>query len=216
VVEIKFCGLTRPEDARLAGELGAAYLGVIFAAGPRIVSPAKAVTVLSACATGAKRVGVFANQASAEIARVVRDARLDVVQLHGDPRSSDVAELRAESGAEIWAVVRVTDTLPPYIDELSEVADALLIDSRVSGMLGGSGVPAEWDRLRPQVERARDGQTIILAGGLTPDNVKLAIAALQPNVVDVSSGVESAPGVKDHARMRAFAAAVAGAREEKA
>jgi phosphoribosylanthranilate isomerase len=214
VAEIKFCGLTRPADAGFAGELGAAYLGVIFAGGPRMLSAERAAEVLDGCTTGAQRVGVFGSATASEIGRIAREARLDVVQLHADPRAADVAAVRSVSAARVWAVVRVTDALPADIDDLFGTADAVLIDALVPGSLGGSGVAVDWEALRPELGTRGSGR-VVLAGGLTPDNVARAVAALRPDVVDVSSGVESAPGIKDHARMRAFAAAVAGAAQEK-
>ena len=214
MAEIKFCGLTRPADAAFAGELGAAYLGVVFAGGPRLVSPERAAEVLDGCRTGARRVGVFGRALPTEIGQVARDARLDVVQLHGDPTPADIAAVRGETAATIWAVVRVLDTLPPDIDDILAGADAVLIDARVARSLGGNGVPVEWDALRPALAARRSRGRFVLAGGLVPENVARAVETLRPDVVDVSSGVESAPGIKDHARMRAFAAAVAGAAEE--
>jgi phosphoribosylanthranilate isomerase len=135
--------------------------------------------------------------------------------LHGDPSVADVLAVRAASGAKIWAVVRVIDVLPPEADELFEAADALLVDARVNGSLGGNGVSADWAALQPQLSARRGGRRLVLAGGLASSNVAQAVAVLRPDVVDVSSGVESAPGIKDHARMRAFAAAVAGAAQER-
>ncbi len=142
-------------------------------------------------------------------------ARLDVVQLHGDPTVADVSAARGETGAQIWAVVRVTDAFPPGTDELLQAADALLIDAKVSGALGGTGVRVDWHAIQADVATRRDRQRIVLAGGLAADNVGEAIRTIRPDVVDVSSGVEAAPGIKDHARMRAFAAAVADAAQEK-
>lgn len=214
MAEIKFCGLTRAEDAAFAGELGAAYLGVIFAGGPRLVTAERAANVLDGCRTAARRVGVFGRATPEEVGRIAREARLDVVQLHADPTPADIAAVRGETAARVWAVVRVTDTLPAAIDDLFAGADAVLVDARVAGSLGGNGVAVEWDALRPQLAARRGRGRVILAGGLAPENVGRAVKALRPDVVDVSSGVESAPGIKDHARMRAFAAAVAGAAEE--
>ena len=146
---------------------------------------------------------------------MVREARLDVVQLHADPTASEVSAVRGETSAQIWAVIRVTDALPPDVDDLFGVADAVLIDARVAGSLGGNGVAVEWEALQSELGARRRGRRLVLAGGLAPGNVGRAVATLRPDVVDVSSGVESAPGIKDHARMRAFAAAVAGAAQEK-
>ncbi len=216
MAEIKFCGLTRGEDAAFAGMLGASYLGVIFAGGPRMLDPVRAARVLDACETDAERVGVFGGIEAAEIARVARTARLDIVQLHADPTAAEVAAVREQSNAKVWAVVRVTDALPAGIDELFDAADALLVDARVAGSLGGNGVQVDWQALRAALDAKRGGaRRLVLAGGLAPDNVETAVATLRPDVVDVSSGVESAPGIKDHARMRAFAAAVAGAGQER-
>lgn len=215
MAEIKFCGLTRPEDALVAGQLGASYVGVIFAGGPRQLSPTRAKEVLDACRSAAKRVGVFGAVSPGEVGRVAREVRLDVVQLHGDPGAAEIAAVRAETDALVWAVVRVSGALPAEADELFDTADAVLIDSRVAGALGGSGVPVEWESIRAGLARRRVGRQLVLAGGLVPENVARALAALEPDVVDVSSGVESAPGIKDHARMRAFAAAVAGAGRDR-
>lgn len=215
VAEIKFCGLTRPEDAAVAGTLGARYLGVIFAGGPRLLDASRARDVLDGSNTDALRVGVFGRTGANELGRIARVARLDVVQLHGDPTVADVSAAREETGAQIWAVVRVTDTFPLGTDELLEAADALLIDAKVTGALGGTGVRVDWNAIQADVATRRDRQRIVLAGGLAADNVGEAIRTIRPDVVDVSSGVEAAPGIKDHARMRAFAAAVADAAQEK-
>lgn len=180
-----------------------------------MLSAERAAQVLDGCAAQAQRVGVFGAARAAEVGRIAREARLDVVQLHADPSAADIAAIRGETSAQVWAVVRVTDALPPGTDDLFASADAVLIDARVPGSLGGSGVSVDWDALKSELQSRRGNGRVVLAGGLTPDNVARAVATLLPDVVDVSSGVESAPGIKDHARMRAFAAAVAGAAQEK-
>ena len=124
--------------------------------------------------------------------------------------------VRAATGAEVWAVVRTADgALPDGVEELCAAADALLIDAHVPGQLGGSGVQVPWDRLGESLDALDYHPRIVLAGGLTPENVAEAIDLVAPNVVDVSSGVEASTGVKAHARIRAFVAAVrsAGAKE---
>lgn len=212
MTEFKICGLTRPEDAALAAELGAAYIGAIFAGGARTVTASRAAEVLAAGGSGAKRVGVFAGQRPREIAEVAATAALDVVQLHDDPSPSRIAEAREATGCEIWAVARVKNGLAPAgLSLLAETADALLLDSRVAGQLGGTGRAFDWMALAPVISRLRGHVTLVLAGGLSPENVGRGIALIAPHVVDVSSGVESAPGIKDPARMRAFADAVRGA-----
>lgn len=212
--EIKICGLTRSVDAEYADAAGADYLGVIFAGGPRERTPAQARDTLSG--RRARKVGVFAAQDDAAIATHVERVGLQVVQLHDAADAQRVERVRAATGAEVWAVVRTADgVLPDGVEALCEAADALLIDAHVRGQLGGSGIQVPWDRLGESLDALDYHPRIVLAGGLTPENVAEAIDLVAPNVVDVSSGVESSAGVKDHARIRAFVAAVrsAGARE---
>ena len=204
-VSVKFCGLVRPADAEEAGRLGAEYAGVIFAGGPRLLDPERGAEVLDAAGDRVRRVGVFGSQPPALIARVARGARLHVVQLHADPMPRDVVDVRAATGCRVWAVVRVTGSLlSDTMLELSEVADAVVLDARVPGRLGGTGTALDWDALAQPLRRARGDAALVLAGGLAPENVGAAIALLAPHVVDVSSGVEREPGVKDHERMRQF------------
>ena len=205
--EIKFCGLTRAEDARAAAMCGARYAGVIFAGGPRALEPAAAAAVLDASGGALARVGVFGTAEAGAVAAIVRAARLDVAQLHGDPTALQVRQVRAATGAGVWAVLRVEGAADAdRVDELDGEADAIVFDTRVPGKLGGTGIAFDWESAArgPRPHRSR----LVVAGGLTPENVALAISALAPDVVDVSSGVETAPGVKDHQRMREFAEAV--------
>ncbi len=206
-VEIKFCGLTRPTDATFAASLGASYVGAIFAGGPRKITPGRAAELFEAVGSAARHVGVFAAESPAEVARVARAAALDVVQLHGDPTAEYVTRLREECALTIWAVVRVSSgPVEQRIAELDRLVDAIVLDAFAPGLLGGTGTTFDWRRAaawaRP--ERAR----LVVAGGLTAHNVGEAIRWLVPDIVDVSSGVESAPGIKDHERMRAFVEAV--------
>lgn len=210
VPAVKFCGLTRPEDAAMGARLGAGYLGVIFAGGPRVVTPARAAEVLAA-GVGAQRVGVFGASPPTAIAAMADEAGLDVVQLHGDPDAATVAAVRRVFGGRVWAVVRCEGTrVPEGTDALFATADAVVIDAKVPGQLGGTGVTVPWAELGDVLAPWRDGAPLVLAGGLTPGNVGGAVALLAPAVVDVSSGVEVAPGVKDHDRMRAFRRAAQG------
>jgi phosphoribosylanthranilate isomerase len=124
--------------------------------------------------------------------------------------------VRAATGAEIWAVVRTADgLLPDDVSELGDAADALLIDALAPGYLGGSGVTIRWDQLGESLDALDSHPRIILAGGLTPENVAEAIDYVAPSVVDVSSGVESSPGIKDHARIRAFISAARASGEDE-
>ncbi|HTD62422.1 MAG TPA: phosphoribosylanthranilate isomerase [Gemmatimonadaceae bacterium] len=204
---VKFCGLRRAEDAAEAVRLGASYVGVIFAGGPRLVTIDQARTVLAATRDSdhVRRVGVFGADTPAAIARVVAEVGLDVVQLSADPDAKTVDAVRAATGVEVWAAVRCTTEFPPGAITLFEHADAILLDAKVDGKLGGTGQTLAWENFaRARSAACTSGRRLVLAGGLTPANVAQAIAALQPDVVDVSSGVETAPGIKDHERMRAF------------
>lgn len=208
--EIKFCGLTRPDDAALAASLGVRYVGVVLAGGPRNVSVEHAARVLDAGGTSVLRAGVFRGADDPELDNAAQVARLNVIQLHNDPTADDIARARARTQSAVWAVVRVEGTsLPATLPELFDAADAVLLDARVPGRLGGAGVALPWNALADGIAAARGRGKLVLAGGLTPENVRDAVHALAPDVVDVSSGIESSPGVKDADRMRRFVEAVA-------
>ena len=210
MVEVKICGLTRPEDAELADAAGADYLGVIFAGGPRQRLPAQARAVLAG--RRARKVGVFAAQEPGQIADIASEVGLDVVQLHDVKGAERVQAVRAATGLEVWAVLRTRDgALPASAEEIANEADALVIDALVPGQLGGTGVTVPWIALGESLDEMERGHRVILAGGLTPENVVEAIDYVSPMIVDVSSGVESSPGIKDHARVRAFIAAARAA-----
>jgi len=205
--------MTRPQDAALAAEIGASYVGVVFADGPRRVTPKKARTILDAVGTTAKRVGVFGTNAPDEIARASEAARLDVVQLHADPTTEDVRAIRKKFSGEVWAAIRIAGAhIPKDAGSLFDTADAVVLDARSEHRLGGTGMALPWDDLEVDLARGRGSAAVVLAGGLKPDNVATAIRTLAPDVVDVSSGVESSPGVKDPWLMREFYAAASGVR----
>lgn len=211
---IKFCGMTRAEDASAATRLGAAYVGAIFATSPRQVDEATARSVFAAAGSGIAKVAVFSGGAIEDIAAVAERVGADVIQLHGDIGPATIEALRARFPGKIWAVATVDPdgTLAnPHLDELATEADAILFDTRVSGKAGGTGVTFNWTQLVDIVARVRHETIVVLAGGLDAGNVAEAVRALQPDVVDVSSGVEAAPGIKDHSRMFAFAEAARSA-----
>jgi phosphoribosylanthranilate isomerase len=211
-VEVKICGLTRPVDAESADAAGASYLGVIFAGGPRQRPPTEARATLAG--RRARKVGVFGAQSESDIAEIATTVGLDVVQLHGASNVERIQAVRAATGLEIWAVIRTADgDLPDDAEELADAADALLVDAMAPGQLGGSGVTIPWGTLGESLDAMERGHRIVLAGGLTPENVADAISYVSPMVVDVSSGVESAPGIKDAARIRAFVDAVRASSE---
>jgi phosphoribosylanthranilate isomerase len=234
VAEVKFCGLTRAEDALAGASLGAAYLGVVFAGGPRRVEARVARAVLDGASaeqasdspvaqtlvpTAAhaahaahrlpRRVGVFGDQTADAIAAAAAVARLDVIQLHGASDDALVAALRARFTGQIWRVVRVRHGSEAALGGASRGVDGVVVDALVPGTMGGTGVAVNWEDLARTLERVERPARLVLAGGLDPDNVERAVGLVAPDVVDVSSGVESEPGIKDHVRMRAFAVAAA-------
>jgi len=177
-----------------------------------MLTPDRAAEVLQDLPGSVLRVGVFADQSAAEVARIVDAVGLDVVQLHGATDARRLDDLRGALSAAIWPVIRVAgNQLPEATGELVRLGDGLLLDALVPGALGGTGVTLAWTGIAHELRRIRGNTPIILAGGLRAENVAEAIAVLGPNVVDVSSGVESAPGIKDHERMRAFRDAVSQA-----
>ncbi len=208
---MKFCGMTRAADVRLAVELGAAFVGAIFAGGPRLTTADHARRMFDGVER-ARRVGVFGEQTSDDIARTADAARLDIVQLHADPTPAFVAEVRRKTGLETWAAIRVAKQLDRgHLSALSSCADAILFDARSDGALGGTGRAFDWSLLATARQDESRSIRIVLAGGLTPATVGEAIARVRPDIVDVSSGVESAPGTKDPQLMRAFVDAVRAA-----
>jgi phosphoribosylanthranilate isomerase len=153
-----------------------------------------------------------------DIVRAAMAAGADIVQLHGDPSPRMVLDLRERWPGGIWAVLRVP---PDAFDAeraaaLFAVSDGVVLDAFVPGALGGTGTTIDWKTLRAPLAAVRAADeasaVLVLAGGLTPENVAMGIRLLSPDVVDVSSGVEQSPGIKDHARMRRFIAAARGER----
>jgi phosphoribosylanthranilate isomerase len=210
-VAIKFCGVSQPTDALCASALGANYVGVVFAESPRRVTVETALAVRETLGAELDRpqlVGVFGGDDPERIVTTARSARLDVIQLHADPDAKGVRRIRQSFDGEVWAVVRVSDLLPENFDTISAAADAVLLDRLSADALGGSGRQFDWARIAKELRTRRRPARVAVGGGLTADNVSEAIRALSPDVVDVSSGVERSPGVKDQAKMRAFAEAV--------
>ncbi|MBI3792092.1 MAG: phosphoribosylanthranilate isomerase [Gemmatimonadetes bacterium] len=207
--EFKVCGLTRPADAALAVSLGARYVGTIHVGGPRLVTPQRAREVYAA-ASGAEAVAVVPIGEAAQIAALGAASGASILQVHADPTPAVLTALRAHWPGAIWAVVRLghADRQTELL-ALAEVADALVADTATEGGLGGTGRQFDWTRHATALSAVRRHARIVLAGGLHSGNISDAVRALAPDVVDVSSGVEDAPGVKSPDRMRAFARAVA-------
>lgn len=214
----KICGLVRPDDAACAALSGARYVGTILAGGPRLLTPTAARTVFASAAT-ATRVVVVGHEPVDDIVRNAMTAGADIIQLHGDPSPRMVLDLRERWPGGIWATLRVQ---PAAFDAaraaaLFAVADGLVLDAFVPGALGGTGTAIDWRALAAPLDALRAesdaSALLVLAGGLTPENVRTAIVLLSPDVVDVSSGVESSPGIKNHARVQRFVASARGDRD---
>lgn len=206
MADIKFCGLAREQDAAFVAAVGAEYAGVIFAGGPREQTAERAASIFPAAGADVHRVGVFGSDFRDRIPSVVSRVSLDVVQLHADPTIADVRDARRIFDGVVWAAVRVSGAgIPSSIAGLFGEADAVLLDALSAEGLGGTGTRLPWPALAEDLAKARAGAMLVLAGGLLPENVGDAIAALEPDVVDVSSGVELSPGIKDHEKMTAFA-----------
>jgi phosphoribosylanthranilate isomerase len=205
--------MTRPVDAALAAEIGASYVGVVFADGPRRVNADSGREILDAAGDAIKRVGVFGTNDPAEVGKTAAIAHLDVVQLHADPSVSDVNAIRRTFRGEIWAAIRIAGAhIRAEAEQLFEDADAVVLDARNEKKLGGTGQALPWGNLAVDLARDRGSAAVVLAGGLKPGNVASAIRTLGPDVVDVSSGIESSPGIKDPWLMREFYAAACGQR----
>ncbi len=207
---VKICGITRPEDARLAVELGAAALGFNFyAPSPRCVAPAAAAEIVRALPPFVEAVGVFADEGDAAgVAGVGREAGVRALQLHR-PRFTEADAQRELRGFRLIHGVVVDEGFKP--EGLAALGGGVfLLDAADPKLRGGTGKTFDWNLA---CEAKRYG-TIILAGGLAPENVAEAIRRVRPFAVDVASGVESAHGKKDPAKLRAFFAAVERADRE--
>jgi phosphoribosylanthranilate isomerase len=207
--KIKFCGITNVDDARAAAAAGAWAIGMIFwPSSPRRCELAAAVEIAGALKRRLEIVGVFVNQTLDEIAGTADAVGLTMLQLHGDEGPSFCAEAARRTGCRVIKAVRVRSGAD--IQALSSFhTDFHLLDSYVRGVPGGTGETFAWE-----IARAHRGHVpVILSGGLTPSNVAEAIAAVHPYAVDVASGVEAAPGRKDHDKLGAFAEAVASSVE---
>ena len=211
-VRIKLCGLTRPDEARACALAGADWIGLNFhPASPRRVDLAAAAEIVAALPPSAEAVGLFVDRPPGEVAELAARLGLKVVQLHGREPPEDVLALRA---LRVVRAFRLGDAeaiarMGRYLrrcDELGQAPEAVLADAFVAGQAGGTGrtIAAGVLALLPPLPR------LILAGGLTPENVAESVARARPWMVDVASGVESSPGRKDTARFAAFVRAARG------
>jgi phosphoribosylanthranilate isomerase len=195
VVKVKICGITNLEDALAAVKWGADALGFVFAPSPRQVTPQQVANIVAGLPPFVCKVGVFVDSGLPEVKETMRACGLDLAQLHG----SESPDFCGEVFPRVIKSFRVEDEsvlalLPQY------KVSAYLLDSYNEALKGGTGRSFDWEIAK----KARRYGPIILSGGLTSANVRQAISLVRPYAVDVSSGVESKPGVKDHAKLQAF------------
>ena len=207
MTRVKICGITRPEDAELAVDLGAWAIGFnLWPGSPRVADPAVAAGIALALRRRVELAGVFVNASLDEIAHAAEALHLTHVQLHGDEGPAFCAEAGRRTGARVIKAIRIASA-SDFQDLERYHTDFHLLDTARRGAFGGTGETWDWGL----ASRRRRKVPVILSGGLTPDNVAAGIGAVDPYAVDVASGVESAPGVKDPDRMAAFMAAVPSA-----
>lgn len=200
---VKVCGITRPQDAELASSLGARALGFVFwPQSPRYIAPDDAVAILRMVPPEVMRVGVFVDEAVERVAHMKAQLNLDAVQLHGHEDREYCRKLTALSNGESPTIIKAVGMKEDGSVDVADVdpAAVVLIDAHDPQRRGGTGRTVDWHSAR---EIAGTRRTI-LAGGLNASNVRLALSSVRPYGVDVSSGVESAPGLKDPARLRKF------------
>jgi phosphoribosylanthranilate isomerase len=204
MIRVKICGITRPEDAALAVELGAWAIGFVFwPASPRFVSPSAAAEIAAAVPERVERVGVFVNQPTEHILATVAGVKLSIVQLHG----TETAEECLEVAHPVIKAVGLTGSADEERVLAMPPAVTVLLDAHDPARFGGTGRTVDWASAA-RIARARP---VVLSGGLRVENVADAIAMTRPYAVDVSSGVEARPGIKAPDRLRAFMAAVRAA-----
>lgn len=207
MTKVKICGLTRVEDATLAVQEGAWALGMIMWPGsPRHCDPQRAADITDACRRGAEIAGVFVDQPLDEVVNLTNEIGLSIVQLHGDEGQRFCNAVAQRTGAKVCKSFRVRDR--SVLAEMGKFynVDYHLLDSYKAGVPGGTGQVFDWSFLESHPRRGN--APLILSGGLNPSNVAESIERVLPYAVDVSSGVESEPGIKDHALVREFFAAV--------
>lgn len=195
---VKICGIKTIEAAQVASEAGTDFLGFVFAPSKRRIQPEVAKRIAQAIPSHIKKVGVFVNDSVAHMLEIGAQVGLDIIQLHGDEPTEVAGQLIKESYQVIRAIS--ADRLDRFTQEKFYPYDYVLIDSPPKTFRGGSGETFNWEILN---DLPIDRRKLILAGGLTPENVQEAIQIVKPAGVDVSSGVET-NGIKDHQKIKAF------------
>ena len=198
MVRVKICGITHMADAEAAVESGADALGFIFAKSPRQITPQKAKDITRRISPFVKTVGVFVNKQPAKIREIMDFCGLDLVQLHGNEPVSVCSDL----APKVIKAFRVQgeESLLGIADFKGHVR-AILLDTYQKGLNGGTGKTFDW---RLALKAKKTGIPLVLSGGLCPDNIEEALERMNPFAIDISSGIEKMPGVKDHGRIRIF------------
>jgi len=196
MIDVKICGLTNSDDVMAAQDSGADYIGfVLYSGSPRGISGMDLSRILDKVDLTSKAVGVFVNESREETEKIARDCCLHAVQLHGDESAAEFGEMPTE----VWRSVKFSNGV--CVPELSQWdAARYVLDAAVPGAYGGTGVTVDWD----EAATVALSSEVMLAGGLTPENVAEAVAKVMPAGVDTSSGVEREPGKKDHDKIRKF------------
>lgn len=200
-VRVKICGITRPEDGVYAAALGADAIGLVFyQSSPRYVGVSRAREIVNALPPFISKVGLFVDQDEETITSVLTELPLDILQFHGNESAGECSRYGVPyiKAARMCEDINLIDFEQNYGD-----ASALLLDTHIEGVAGGTGQVFDWKRIP-----ARLNTPVIVAGGLTPENVANAISQVSPYGVDVSGGVESQRGIKDHAKIDAFITSV--------
>ena len=211
---IKICGTTNVQDAKESLQAGASAIGFIFAPSPRRVDIFGAAGILAELTEDIETVGVFVNEHPRRIGEIVSQVACTGIQLHGDEPPEDMKEYRRTlGGRQIIKTLHAKELLQEGGEEkldkyLAADIDAILLDSGSADEPGGTGKPFEWERAVPLAKKISGVMQVIIAGGLTPENVVEAIEVFQPWGVDVVSGVEFEPGKKSSTKLRHFIAAV--------
>ena len=208
---VKICGITRVEDALSAVNAGADAIGLVFyAPSPRFVTIEQAQQIVAALPPFVSVVALFVNATQAEIETIVNQVPIDIVQFHGDETPAECEQISQQINLPFYKAIRVKaeSNLLQYGLEFAS-AKALLLDTYTEAAFGGTGLVFDWNLIPKNMTKP-----IILAGGLVPENVALAITQVRPYAVDVSGGVESAKGIKDAAKIAALMRAVKEFRSE--
>ena len=200
MVKVKICGLTNSDDAMAALDLRADYIGfILYSESPRWITFAKLAHILDKVDRTRKAIGVFVNEPRANVEKIAVDCGLYAVQIHGDEEPEEFVDMPVP----VWRAVRFRNGsfMPP---PEKWRAERYVVDAAVPGLYGGTGVAADWH----EAATLAAGYPVMLAGGLTPENVGEAVRIVKPLGVDVASGVETEPGEKSYTKMKQFIEAV--------